>query len=62
MKYFYIENEEQKGPVNIEELGSLSITEKTLIWHEGLDEWKEAKNVESLESILKKLLHQKFQN
>jgi len=54
MKYFYIENEEQKGPVNLEELGALPISEKTLIWHEGLDDWKEAKNIESLEPFLKK--------
>lgn len=51
MKYFYIENEEQKGPVNLEELGALPISEKTLIWHEGLDDWKEAKNIESLETL-----------
>lgn len=54
MKYFYIENEEQKGPVNFEELIALPITEKTLIWYEGLDEWTEAKNISALEEYFKK--------
>lgn len=54
MKYFYIENEEQKGPLNLEQLSALSISEKTLIWYEGLDDWTEAKNIESLETFFKK--------
>lgn len=54
MKYFYIEKEEQKGPVSLEELVAYSINEKTLIWHEGLDDWKEAKNIESLKSFFTK--------
>ena len=54
MNYFYIENEEQKGPVNLEQLIALSISEKTLIWYEGLDDWTEAKNIDSLETYFKK--------
>jgi hypothetical protein len=53
MKYFYIENEEQKGPLSLEELISKSISEKTLIWHDGLDGWTEAKNIAPLETHLK---------
>lgn len=55
MNYFYIENEEQKGPVTIDEISKISITEVTLIWHEGLNDWTEAKNIPSLESIFKKV-------
>jgi hypothetical protein len=54
MKYFYIENEEQKGPLTLEELNSVLITEKTLIWHEGLADWTEAKNIESFEHFFNK--------
>ena len=44
MKYFYIKDERRFGPVEFEEIcdlvaaGQLSID--TLVWSEGLDEWK----------------------
>ena len=55
MNYFYIENEEQKGPVTVDEISKISITEETLIWYEGLNDWTEAKNIPSLESLFKKV-------
>jgi len=51
-KYFYIENGEQKGPVNIEALKGVGITGETLVWYDGLDDWVAAREVEALTDIL----------
>jgi hypothetical protein len=50
-KYFYSNGQEKEGPVTLEELKQKDIQPKTLIWHEGLDDWKEAENVEELREI-----------
>jgi hypothetical protein len=60
MNYFYIENNEQKGPFNLEELQKLSINQKTLIWHEGLEDWIEAQNSNDLESLFNKTMPPKI--
>lgn len=52
MLYFYIENNEQKGPFNLEEMQKLSIKKDTLIWYEGLDDWTEAQNIKGFESFI----------
>lgn len=52
MVYFYIENNEQKGPFNLEEIQKLSIQKDTLMWHEGLDNWTEAHNIKGFESFI----------
>jgi hypothetical protein len=50
-KYFYSNGQEKEGPVTLEELKQKNIQPKTLIWHEGLDDWKEAESVEELREI-----------
>lgn len=50
-KYFYSNAQEKEGPVTLEELKQKDIQPKTLIWHEELDDWKEAKNIEELKEI-----------
>ena len=50
-KYFYSNGQEKEGPVTLEELKQKDIQPKTLIWHEGLDDWKEAESVEELKEI-----------
>jgi uncharacterized membrane protein YhaH (DUF805 family) len=50
-KYFYSKGGEKEGPVTLEELIQISIEPKTLIWHEGLDDWKLAESVEELKSL-----------
>lgn len=49
--YFYSNGQEKEGPVSLEELKQKDIQAKTLIWHEGLDDWKEAVNVDELREI-----------
>ena len=50
-KYFYSNGQEKEGPVTLEELKQKNIQEKTMIWHEGLDDWKEAENIDELKEI-----------
>jgi uncharacterized membrane protein YhaH (DUF805 family) len=50
-KYFYSNGQEQEGPVTLEELKQKNIQPKTLIWYEGLADWKEAKKIEELKVI-----------
>lgn len=39
MKYWVIINDTRKGPLTIEQLNELSLTEDTPIWYAGLNEW-----------------------
>jgi len=41
-KYYYAENNQQFGPFTFEELKGKRITSETLIWFNGLDEWRKA--------------------
>ena len=50
-KYFYSNEQGEQGPVTLEELKQKDITTKTLIWHEGLDDWKEAESIDELKEI-----------
>lgn len=52
-KYYYIENEIQKGPFTIEELSKENIHLKTLLWTEGMENWEEAKKIIELKEIIK---------
>lgn len=53
MKTYYIHNgTENSGPFLLEELKAKKITKTTLIWFEGIDEWKYAGDIPELKSIL----------
>ena len=52
MKQYYIFiNEEQLGPFNIEELKNKKISRETKVWFEGLENWKNATEIEELKPI-----------
>jgi uncharacterized membrane protein YhaH (DUF805 family) len=51
-KYFYSIDNEKQGPFSIEELSDKNITDETLIWFEGLEDWTPAKEVEKIIAIL----------
>jgi hypothetical protein len=54
MKKFYIHNgTEQMGPFDVDELKARDIHSDTPIWHEGLENWTTASQVEELKNILK---------
>lgn len=53
MKTYYIHNgTENSGPFILEELKAKKITKTTLVWFEGMDEWKYAGDIDELKSIL----------
>ena len=39
MNYFYLKGPDKIGPLTIDELKEVSLTDDTLIWYEGLNEW-----------------------
>lgn len=47
-KYFYSNGTEKQGPFSFEELKSENITQETLIWYGGMDDWKPAKDIKEL--------------
>lgn len=49
--YFYSDGEKQKGPFTFEQLKNENIKKETLIWFEGLDDWKPAKEIQELDEI-----------
>ena len=51
MKYFYIKKKEKIGPLSLHELKEASLERKTLVWREGLDNWKKAEEYEELEEV-----------
>jgi len=52
-KYFYSDGKEKFGPFSFEELKYKPITKDTLIWFEGLEDWKPAKDIIEFEEIFK---------
>jgi hypothetical protein len=51
-KYFYSNGQDKVGPLSIEELKIEDIKPDTLIWHEGLDDWTPAIDIEEVKLIL----------
>jgi hypothetical protein len=50
-KYYLTVNGSQLGPLTLEELKSNTLKKKTMVWFEGLIEWKEAGTIEELSSL-----------
>ena len=48
--FLFIDNEQQ-GPFNLEELKTKIITRTTKVWFEGLEDWKNADEIEELKSL-----------
>ena len=52
MRTYYINNgKENGGPFTLEELKSQQINKATLVWYQGMDEWKHAHDIEELSSF-----------
>ena len=49
--YYYLDNNEQKGPLGVEQLKSINLKPDTSVWAEGFDSWKPAKEVEELKVL-----------
>ena len=53
-EYFYLEGNDQKGPFTLEEIKSKGLSNETLVWFDGIDNWTSLINVPELNTILKK--------
>lgn len=51
-KYFIIIDGDKQGPFQFDELKEQSIKPNTMVWRTGMDDWKEAKELQELDSIL----------
>lgn len=52
-KYYIVINEIESEPLTFDKLKSKKITKETLVWFEGLSDWKEAGKIEELEDLFK---------
>lgn len=51
-RYFYIDSEgNQKGPLTLDELRVENIRKETLVWAQGMPEWKRASELENLKPL-----------
>ena len=54
MKQYYLyEGAQQQGPFSFEALKEKNISADSLIWHEGLDDWQKAGEIEELKVLFK---------
>lgn len=51
MRYFIYENGQPQGPFDIEQLASKGITAETLVWYQGMEGWRKAKEIPELSDI-----------
>ena len=51
MKYYIVKNGDKEGPFDIDELKIYDLKEDSLVWHEGLNDWQKAKEIETLKSF-----------
>lgn len=54
-KFYFTDGENQFGPFTIDELKNEEITKDTLIWFEGLDDWKKANEIEEISMLFKSI-------
>lgn len=52
MKFFVILNNQQEGPYTIAQLAEMGISSETLVWKEGMKDWKPAWTISELRYIL----------
>ena len=53
-EFYYLDEKEQKGPFNIDQLKNVGLKPDTLVWTDDFDNWKPVKDVEELKVLLKK--------
>ena len=52
-EYFFLKGKEQNGPFSLEELSTKDLTNETLIWTEGMENWQKLKDIPELVLVLK---------
>ena len=60
--YFIVENNKQSGPYSIDQLSSMGITSDTMVWTDGMTNWRTAGEVPELQSVLNQQDYQEDYN
>lgn len=55
IQYYIHDGNIQKGPFSLEELKNQNISSDTLIWYEGMSEWKKASQIEDIQFFFKQV-------
>ena len=53
-EYYILEEKEQKGPFTFEQLKKFGLNATTLVWTDGMENWKPLKEITELKDLLKK--------
>jgi hypothetical protein len=53
-EYFYLEGKDQRGPFVLEEIKAKGLTNETLVWFDGIENWTPLINIPELNIVLKK--------
>ena len=52
-KYFIVENNQQSGPLSIDELRNKRVSPSTLVWFEGMTNWEQASAIDELSGLFR---------
>lgn len=52
-EYFFLTGKDQNGPFTVEQLAGKGLTNETLIWTEGMENWQKLKDIPDLAQTLK---------
>ena len=52
-EYFFLKGKDQNGPFTVEQLADKGLTSESLIWTEGMENWKKLKDIPELIQALK---------
>jgi hypothetical protein len=52
MEYYFADGNQQSGPHALEQLASLGVKPDTLVWHDGMADWKPAGSLPELAALL----------
>ena len=55
MEYYIVINKERRGPYTIDQLKTIGLTPKTMVWHKGLPKWVKAHEVAELNTLITSL-------
>ena len=50
-KFYFIRNGQQIGPIEAEQLAQENITPQTMVWRQGMEDWKEARLLPELDFL-----------
>lgn len=55
-KFYFIRNGQQIGPIEAEQLAHENITPQTMVWRQGMEDWKEARLLPELDFLCGRIM------